>query len=157
MRAIMSQPIDQFREELRAKLAHIDAGLDHLSAAINDKAQCAEEIVRTHLEDIEHRIKSGRARLAAAQTELMDWLNELKAVTQDKIAEWKLKRETDKLHHHADRAERYAAATLEIAAASVDAAEQAAVEAWLARQDATSAQVKQAVRSPALDAKDMDK
>jgi hypothetical protein len=56
------------------------------------------------------------------------------------------KRETGKLQNRADRAEQYAAAAETVAAAAVDEAERALVEAWLARQDADSAQVKQAVR-----------
>jgi hypothetical protein len=44
----------------------------------------------------------------------------------------------------ADNAERYAAAAAIVAMAALDAAEQASLEAWLARKDADSAQGKAA-------------
>ncbi len=142
----MSQHIDQFCEELRVKLRHMDGGLSDLKAKIIDRTEDAERLVRSHLDEIDKRIENNRSELAAARSKVTDWLGEKKAATQDKIAEWKTKRETDKLHNLADRAERYAAAAFEIAAAAVDAAERAAMEAWLAREDATSAQVTQATR-----------
>jgi hypothetical protein len=58
--------------------------------------------------------------------------------TADRVAEWKSNRETSKLQNRADKAERYAAATIAVALAAVDEAEQAAIEAWLTRQDANS-------------------
>ena len=63
-----------------------------------------------------------------------------KAATSDKIAEWKAKRELTKLQGRANKAERYAAAASAVAVAALDEAEEASLEAWLARQDANSAQ-----------------
>jgi hypothetical protein len=143
---MMGQHIDQFCEELRVKLARIDDGLDDLKTKINGKAEGAEQVVRNHLDEVEKRIDGGRAKIETAQSEVKNWVDERKTVTRDKVAEWKTKRETNKLHNRADRAERYAAAASEIAGAAVDEAERAALEAWLARQDAISAQVKQATR-----------
>jgi len=40
------------------------------------------------------------------------------------------------LQNRADNAERYAAAAVDVAVAALDEAEEAALEAWLARQDA---------------------
>jgi hypothetical protein len=142
----MGQHIDQLREELRAKFARIDDGLHHLKAKVNDKAEDVEYDVRHHLKKVEQRIEQGRANIAAAQSEVKNWADERKSVTHDKIAEWKAKRETNKLHSRADRAERYAVTAIELAGTSIDEAERAALEAWLARQEATSAQVKQATR-----------
>jgi hypothetical protein len=48
------------------------------------------------------------------------------------------------LQRRSDNAERYAAAAIDVAVAAVDEAEQASLEAWLARQDADTAQAKQA-------------
>jgi hypothetical protein len=44
------------------------------------------------------------------------------------------------LQGRADKAERYAAAASAVAVAALDEAEEASLEAWLARQDANSAQ-----------------
>ena len=58
--------------------------------------------------------------------------------TQATIADWKTRHELAKLQDHADKAERYAAAALEVALAAIDSAEEAALESWLARLDARS-------------------
>ncbi len=67
------------------------------------------------------------------------WFEEKKAATDEKVAEWKTKRETAKLQNRADGAEHYARAALEVAMSAVDNAEQATLEAWLARKDADAA------------------
>jgi len=140
----MGQRIDQFCEDLRLKLTNIDSGLGALKAKIDGKAQNAEQEVRSHLERVQKHIEQDRTKLSAAQTEAKDWAEARKVETRDKITEWKSKRETGKLQNRADRSEHYAAAAITVAAAAVDEAERASFEAWLARQDADSAQVKQA-------------
>jgi hypothetical protein len=141
---VMSQRIDQFHEDLRLKLANIDSGLGKLKAKIDGKAEHAEQEVRSHLDKVRSRMEQGRTKVAAAQVEIKNWADEKKTETSDKIAEWKSKREAVKLQNRADRAERYAAAAADIAVAAIDEAEEAALEAWLARQDANSVQPKPA-------------
>jgi hypothetical protein len=136
----MGQRIDQLREDLRLKLTNIDSGMDSLRAKIDGKGQHAEREVRNHLDQVQRRIQQGRAKVATAQSEVKNWLDEREVATSDKIAEWKAKRETVKLQNRADHAERYAAAAIEVAVAAMDNAEQAALEAWLARRDADIAQ-----------------
>jgi len=138
----MGQRIDQFCEDLRVKRTNIDSGLGGLKAKIDGKAQNAEQEARSHLEKVQKRIEQDRTKVSAAQTQVKNWVEGRKTATRDTIAEWKAKRETGKLQNRADTAERYAAAAIDIALAAVDEAEQAALEAWLARQDATAAQAK---------------
>jgi len=140
----MGQRIDQFCEDLRLKLTNIDSGLGGLKAKIDGKVQNAEQDARSHLERVQKRIEQDRTKVSAAQTDVKNGVEERKTATRDKIAEWKAKQETSKLQNRADKAERYAAATIVVALAGADDAEQAALEAWLARQDANSAQVKAA-------------
>jgi hypothetical protein len=140
----MGQRIDQFCENLRQKLTMTDSGLDGLKAKIDGKAVRVEQDVQSHLDRVQNRIEQGRAKVSAAQAEMKNWAEERKAVTGAKIAEWKAKREIGKLVSRADDAEDYAAAAIDVAVAAVDEAEQASLEAWLARQDADSAQSKQA-------------
>jgi hypothetical protein len=140
----MGQRIDQFCEDLRLKLTNIDSGLVGLKAKIDGKAQHAEQEVSSHLERVQRRIQQDRAKVSTAHAEVKNWLEDRKNITTDKIAEWKAKRETSKLQNRADQAERYAAAAIDVALATVDEAEQAALEAWLARQDANSAKAKKA-------------
>jgi hypothetical protein len=140
----MGQRIDQFCENLRQKLTMTDSGLDGLKAKIEGKATHVEQDVQSHLDRVHERIEQERAKVSAAQADIKNWAEQRKAVTSDKIVEWKSKWETGKLQSRADDAERYAAAAINVAVAAVDEAEQASLEAWLARQDADTAQAKQA-------------
>jgi hypothetical protein len=136
----MSKRIDQFCENPRIKLTSIDNNMKSLRAKIEGKARTAEQGVETHLDDIKKRIDQDRAKLAAAQADIKKWGEERKAVTSAKLAEWKTKRELAKLLSRADPAERYAAAAAVVALAATEEAEQASLEAWLARADADSSQ-----------------
>ena len=136
----MGERIDQFCENLRIKLTSIDNNMNSLKAKIDGKARTAEQDVRTHLDGVKKRIEQERTKVSAAQADIKKWVEERKATTSDKIAEWKTKLEIAKLQSRAESAERYAAAAAVVALAAVDEAEQASIEAWLARKDADSAQ-----------------
>ena len=140
----MGQRIDQFCENLGQKLTMTDSGMDGLKAKIDGKAAHVEQDVQSHLERVNERIEQGRAKVSAAQADMKNWAEQRKTVTNEKIAEWKAKRELSKLQGRANDAESYAAAAIDVAVAAVDEAEQASLEAWLARQDADYAQTKQA-------------
>jgi hypothetical protein len=135
----MSQRIDQFCENLRQKLTMTDSGLEGLKNKIGTKAGHVEQDVQNHLDRVHTRIEQGRAKLTTAQADMKSWAEERKAITSAKIAEWKAKRDLDKLRRRADSAERYAAAAIDVVVAVIDEAEQAALEAWLAREDADTA------------------
>ncbi len=136
----MSQRIDQFCEDLRLKLTNIESGLSGLKAKIDGKTETAEQEVRSHLDRVRKRIDQGFAKITATQAEIKNWTEEQKAAVSSKVAEWKTSHEARKLQNRADKAEWYAAATGEVAVAALDNAEEAALSAWLARQDAKSAQ-----------------
>ena len=136
----MNERIDQFCETLRVKLTSIDNNMQALKAKIDSEARTAEQDVQSHLDSVKKRIAQDRTKLAAAQADIEKWAEERKAVTDEKIAEWKAKLEQAELKGRAEAAERYAVATAVMASAAVDEAEQAALEAWLARKDADSAQ-----------------
>ena len=136
----MGERIDQFCENLRVKLTGIDNNMVSLKAKIDGKAQTAEQDVRSHLDGVKRRMEQDRAKLAAAQADIKKWADERRATADAKIAEWKTKKEIAKLKGRAEGAERYAAAAAVVALAAIDEAEQASLEAWLARRDADSAQ-----------------
>ena len=140
----MSERIDQFCENLRVKLTNIEKNMQALKAKIDSKAQTAEQEVRTRLDAVKKRVDQERPKLAAAQADIKKWVQERKATTNQKITEWKAKSEKAKLKSWADFAESYAGAAAAVALAAVDEAEQASLEAWLARKDAESAQATKA-------------
>jgi hypothetical protein len=136
----MGQRIDQFCENLRQKLTIADSGLDGLKAKIDANAAHAVQDVQTHLQRVQNRIEQGRSKVSAAQADIRNWADERKAATKENVAEWKAKRDLAKLNRRALGAERYAAASIDIAVAAIDEAEQASLEAWLARADVDDAQ-----------------
>ncbi|MGP0092078.1 MAG: hypothetical protein ACLPKB_19285 [Xanthobacteraceae bacterium] len=136
----MGARIDQFCENLRIKLTSVDNNMNSLKAKIEGQARTAEQDVRSHLDGVKKRIEQDRTKVTAAQGDIKKWAEERKATTSEKITEWKTKREMAKLQSRAENAERYAAAAAVVALATVDEAEQASLEAWLARKDADSAQ-----------------
>jgi light-regulated signal transduction histidine kinase (bacteriophytochrome) len=136
---IMSERIDQFCENLRVKLTSLDKNMQQLRATIDSKAQTAEQEVRTRLDAVKNRIAQDRTKLETAQADVKKWVDDFKLASNEKIAEWKAKREKAKLRSRAENAERYAVAAALVALGAVDAAEQATLEAWLARKDAETA------------------
>jgi hypothetical protein len=140
----MSERIDQFCENLRVKLTSIDNNMRALKAQIDRQAQTAEPDARAQLDAVKKRMEQDRAKVTAAENDMKKWADERKAATNEKIAQWKANLEKAKLQSRADNAERYAAAAAIVAMAALDAAEQASLEAWLARKDADNAQGKAA-------------
>ncbi|MGO9135493.1 MAG: hypothetical protein ACLP8A_15800 [Methylovirgula sp.] len=138
----MAKHLDKFGEALRLKLSNIETGLASLKSAIDSKAQHAEKDVRSHLDAVNKRIEQDRAKVTAAQAEVKNWVDEQKAATSEKIAEWKTKHEAAKLQHRAESTERYADAAIVLAAAALEEAEHAVLQAWGARIDANAAQAK---------------
>jgi tellurite resistance protein len=67
-------------------------------------------------------------------------IDQKKAEAKSTIDDWQANREARKLAHRADRAEEYAAATIRVALAGLDEAEQAVLEAVGARLDAEEAE-----------------
>jgi hypothetical protein len=137
---VVSQRIDQFCENLRVKLTSIDDNMRGLKDKIDSKERTVERDVQLHLVSVKTRIAQDRSKLDAAQADINKWAEERKAATDEKVAEWKAKLEKAKLKARAEAAERYAAGAAVVALAAVDEAEQASLEAWLARKDADSAQ-----------------
>jgi len=138
----MGQQIDQLYENLKVKLAGTKSHIDSINAKMKGKAQQADQEMRSHLDQVQKRIEQDRTKVKAAQAEVKNWVEARKSATAAKIADWNATHETSQLEKRADGAERYAAASIDIALAAVDDAEQATLEAWAARQDADAAQAK---------------
>ena len=134
----MGERIDQFCENLRTKLTNVDGNMQALKSKIDSKARTAEQDARAQLDAVKSRIEHDRAKVTAAQSDIRKWMEERKASGNEKIADWKAKHESARLQSRADHADRYAEAAAIVALAAVDEAEEASLEAWLARNDADS-------------------
>ncbi len=135
----MGQHINQFCEDLREKLTAIDDGLTQLKINIADRNADAARKVQDRLDAIEAQVEARRQKIAAANQSAKAWIEEKKRATAAEIAAWKSAHEQHKLERRAEQAQAYAQLASEIAAAAIDQAEQAALEAWLARFDADGA------------------
>jgi len=125
----------------------IESGLDDLKTKIGAKAKSSEPEVRGKLERLQRRKEQDRGKVLEAKAKVKDWVEARNIETRTKINEWKAKQEIARLQNRADRAEIYAAASMDIAAAAVHDAEEAALEAWIARLDANSADAEKGATS----------
>ncbi len=135
----MGQKIDQFTESLRLKLTAASDNLDNLKAKIDGRVDDAEQDVRARLNEVKGRIDEGKTSVAAANSRIKNWVDAKKAATDEQISAWKTQLEIDRLEDRAVLAEEYALAAREVAAAAIDDAEEASLEAWLAHKDADTA------------------
>ena len=138
----MNGNIDQFQKDLRLNLSIVVTACDRFITMANERMTGTEQELRGHLIEIEKAIEQSQARMAAARADLNRWMEEEKFETNEKIADWKATRQTDKLHARADRYERCSNTAIEIAAAMMEEAEQWAFRALLARKEAISIQIK---------------
>jgi hypothetical protein len=111
-----------------------------LKAKIDREERTIAQDVQFRLDSVKKRIEQDHTKLETAHADIKKWAEERKGATDEKIAEWKAKLEKAKLKGRAEAAERYAAGAAVLALAAVDEAEQASLEAWLARKDADGGQ-----------------
>jgi membrane protein involved in colicin uptake len=132
----MSEKFDNFCSELRTKINDADKRIKDLKAGAVGASEKAKVEARAQLAALENKAKEQKARTVAAEAKVKAWVEEKKTMTHDKIVQWKAQGDAKRLGARADLSEHYAVAAMEIAAAAVDEAERAAVEAVVARMDA---------------------
>jgi len=132
----MSEKFDNFCSELRTKINDADKRIKDLKANTVSVSEKAKVEAKAQLAALENKAKEQKTRTAAAEAKMKSWIEEKKTMTHDKIAQWKEQGDAKRLGARADLSEHYAVTAMEIAAATVDEAERAAVEAVVARLDA---------------------
>ncbi len=132
----MNEQIDRFFSEVRAKVNEAEKRIKELNVAAKGAAENAKSQAKAQLATLEAKAKEHRAKAEAAEAKAKKWLEEKKATTAEKIANWKAQHETKRLAAYADLAEDYAAASIAAASSSIDEAERAVVEAIAARLEA---------------------
>jgi hypothetical protein len=143
----MSEKFNDFCSELRTKINDADKRIKDLKASAVGASEKAKLEAKAQLAALENKAKEQKARAAAADAKAKAWVEEKKTMTHDKIAQWKEQRDVKRLAARADLSEHYAVTAMEIAAAAVDEAERAAVEAVVARIDADGAATPAASKS----------
>jgi hypothetical protein len=143
----MSEKFNTFCNELRTKINDADKRIKDLKASAVGASEKAKLEAKAQLAALDNKAKEQKARTVAAEAKMKSWVEEKKTMTHDTIAQWKEQRDVKRLAARADLSEHYAVTAMEIAAAAVDEAERAAVEAVVARMDADGAAVPAASKS----------
>ena len=139
MAQTQSPNLDQLSQDVRARLANIDSSLKSLKTKVDEDTKQADAEARSQLAKVSADVEANKPQLAAAEAQLTQWVQAQKAATTQKVAEWKASQDFTKLQARAAEAERYAAAARDVAVAKLNAAHQAALEAFIAKKDANSA------------------
>jgi hypothetical protein len=139
MAQTQSQNLDQLSQDVRTRLANIDSSLKSLKTKVDGDTRQADAEARSQLAKVSADLEANQPQLAAAEAQMTQWVQTQKATTTQKIAEWKATQDFAKLQARAADAERYAAAARDVAVAKLNAAHQAALEAFIAKKDANSA------------------
>ena len=130
-----SKRVDQFCDQLRDKLNGIEDRVNDFKAKIASDREATKaaidkevDVASTALQKIKDDAEAARARMKAQ-------VHEQKADTEDLIAEWKRRRDVEKLERRAEDAEAYAAWSVIVAAGAIDEADLATMQAIAARLD----------------------
>ncbi|MDJ0938986.1 MAG: hypothetical protein QNJ00_04420 [Woeseiaceae bacterium] len=129
----MNEKVEQIQNELGERLETLRQRLDEVKANVEDSANETRESLHKKGQAIEARFEADQQRLKDAQALVEQWLEAKAVETGEKILDWEYQREIEKLEKHADHAEDYAASAVILAAAAIDEAELAILEAIGAR------------------------
>ncbi len=135
----MSAKIDQFCNDLRARLSTVEGRVYSLKASIQALPRDSEESVRKKLDRVRHQFQVRREHLDQTHADFDALAQEDLAETEDAIGRWSANRESRKLDTQADLAAEYAADSIDLAWAAINDAEEAILAAMVARLDAEAA------------------
>lgn len=129
----MSERVDNFCNDLRDHLNAVEARLSEVKASVQSSATETQEAVEAKKKEIEASFKAEEQKVEDAKAKAKNWFEAKAAETEAEIENWKTQREIHKLEKRAGNAEDYAATAIIIAAAAVDEAEIAILDAVSAR------------------------
>jgi hypothetical protein len=135
----MTDKLDRACDQLRIKLHGIDRRLEALKGNAMALSEKSQHVIEGQLDRVEQRIYDSRVSVEAANARVKTWLEGKKAGFDAQRTAWKDGRRFHQLNSRADDAEAYAVAVFDLAAAAADEAAQAALQALLARNDASLA------------------
>lgn len=135
----MSARVDKFCDGLRDRLNTIESRVESFKANVQALPGKVEKAVHDKLEEARVKLQAQKERIDKARADLKAWGEQKKAETQATIRDWKAKGEAKRLNARADLAEAYAEAAAVVALGTIDEAEEAMLEAALARMDADAA------------------
>jgi DNA anti-recombination protein RmuC len=132
----MSAKVDKFCENLKERLNTLDTRLSAAKTSVQALPGKAEKAVRDQYEKVHRKVQSQKERIDQLRSKLKTGAERKLAETKESVAQLKAKREAQLLNARAEGAESYAAYSVEYAAAAIDEAEEAILDAVIARLDA---------------------
>jgi hypothetical protein len=119
----MSEKIDQFCENLRVQMTNVECYLKKVGDSIKAAPAEAQSEIRARIEAAKSQHEQNMRKLSEAKTQLEARVEDKKTELSDQIEQWKRDRELGKLDKRAEKAEGYAIAAIEFAAAATAEAE----------------------------------
>jgi hypothetical protein len=137
----MNTKMEQFCDNLRDRLNTMEGRCKSVRTNLQALPEEAENAWREKLEKARQTLQAQKARVEQTRSNLKARGQQKITETKEVVSEWKAKWETRKLNARADRAEAYAADAMDYAMATIDEAEEAILDAVVARFDADEAQL----------------
>ena len=135
----MSARVDQFCDKLKDRLNALEVQVSALKTNIQKLPQQGEQALQKCLADTRSKIDQQRKNVEKARASLKARADEKIGQVKEAVHEWQAKQEVSNLSARADFAEQYAADAVFIADSAVAEAEEAIIDALLARIDAENA------------------
>jgi chromosome segregation ATPase len=133
----MGAKIDRFCDNLRDRLNNVEARLTTVKANIQALPEQAEKNLREMHDKASRKLQAQKERVEKTRADLKTRAQEKMKETKEAVSEWKAKRDARKLTARADHAE---ADAIDFAAFAIDEADEAILDAIVARIDADAAQ-----------------
>jgi hypothetical protein len=139
-RPVMSARVDQFCDNLKDRLHTLEDQLAMLRTNVQKLPKQGEQALQKCLADARSKIEAEKKKVEQAQANLKARADKKISQAKDTINQWKAKGELSMLNARADLAEQYAADAVFVAVAALSDAEEAIVDAVIARNDAVEAE-----------------
>lgn len=130
---------DDLKRKLNERLDAARGKIDALKKDIVSLHNEDMEELREKQEEIDRRVGNQKESVRKLQADIASWKAERVAHTKEAIGSWRQRHEVQKLQRRADRAEEYALDLVSVAALDFEEAEQAVLDAMVARFDANTA------------------
>jgi flagellar hook assembly protein FlgD len=133
---MMSKKMNDLYAHLHARLDAVGKHLKGAMAQLQSGSKETEAEIRAKLDAAKAKVAETKVDAEAARVRLQELAEAKKAEVEEQVREWKAKHQKDKLKKRAERAEKYAETCVELALASAAEAEEAILDALVARMDA---------------------
>ena len=132
----MSKKMNDLYANLHARVDAVGEHLKGAMAQLQSGSKETEAEIRAKLDAAKAKVAETKVDAEAARVRLQELAEAKKAEVEEQVREWKAKHQKDKLEKRAERAEKYAETCVELALASAAEAEEAILDALVARMDA---------------------